>query len=81
LGRPATPPWHRFGTQHALATTRAWDWVAHSFEYLPAGGSAEPDAYEHMRTRATNLRVTVAEVSAMLIEAHDVMEKLGLGRK
>ena len=41
----------------------------------------EPDAYEHMRTRATNLRVTVAEVSAMLIEAHDAMEKLGLGKK
>lgn len=41
----------------------------------------EPDAYEHMRVRATSLRVSVAEVSFMLIEAHDAMEKLGLGRK
>lgn len=41
----------------------------------------EPDAYEHMRIRATTLRVTVAEVSSMLIEAHEAMEKLGLGRK
>ena len=40
---------------------------------------SETQAYEHMRTRATTLRVTVAEVSAMIIEAHEAMEKLGLG--
>ncbi len=40
----------------------------------------EPQAYEHMRSRATTLRVTVAEVATMLIEAHEAMEKLGLGR-
>ncbi len=39
---------------------------------------SEAQAYEHMRTRATKLRVTVAEVSAMVIEAHEAMEKLGL---
>ncbi len=40
---------------------------------------SETQAYEHMRARATKLRVTVAEVSAMIIEAHEAMEKLGLG--
>jgi AmiR/NasT family two-component response regulator len=39
----------------------------------------ESEAYEHMRARATSLRVTVAEVSSMVIEAHDAMDKLGLG--
>jgi predicted DNA-binding transcriptional regulator AlpA len=33
-----------------------------------------------MRTRATSLRVTVAEVASMVIDAQEVMEKLGLGR-
>ncbi|WP_260602604.1 ANTAR domain-containing response regulator [Variovorax sp. MHTC-1] len=41
---------------------------------------SETQAYEHMRARATTLRVTVAEVSAMIFEAHEAMEKLGLGR-
>jgi AmiR/NasT family two-component response regulator len=40
----------------------------------------EAQAYEHMRSRATSLRVTVAEVATMLIEAQEAMEKLGLGR-
>ncbi|MET3496566.1 ANTAR domain-containing response regulator [Variovorax boronicumulans] len=40
----------------------------------------EAKAYEHMRTRATTLRVTVAEVASMVVEAHEAMEKLGLGR-
>lgn len=40
----------------------------------------EAQAYEHMRSRATSLRVSVAEVAAMLIEAQEAMEKLGLGR-
>jgi hypothetical protein len=31
-----------------------------------------------MRSRATKLHVTVAEVSGMIIEAHEAMEKLGL---
>lgn len=38
----------------------------------------ETQAYEHMRTKATGLHVTVAEVSGMIIEAHEAMEKLGL---
>jgi AmiR/NasT family two-component response regulator len=40
----------------------------------------EVQAYEHMRARATSLRVTVAEVASMVVEAQEVMEKLGLGR-
>jgi hypothetical protein len=32
-----------------------------------------------MRTRATGLRVSVAEVAAMIVEASEAMEKLGLG--
>jgi AmiR/NasT family two-component response regulator len=40
---------------------------------------SETDAYEHMRTRATSLRVTVAEVALMVIGAHEAMDKLGLG--
>lgn len=40
---------------------------------------AETQAYEHMRARATKLRVTVAEVAAMILDAHEAMEKLGLG--
>ncbi|MBB6561744.1 putative transcriptional regulator [Acidovorax soli] len=39
----------------------------------------EAQAYEHMRERATGLRVTVAEVAAMLLETHEAMEKLGFG--
>ncbi|XAH22215.1 ANTAR domain-containing protein [Xylophilus sp. GW821-FHT01B05] len=41
---------------------------------------SESKAYEHMRSRATALRVTVAEVATMVVEAHEAMEKLGLGR-
>ena len=41
----------------------------------------EGQAYEHMRTKATSLRVTVAEVASMLIEAQEAMEKLGLARR
>ena len=41
----------------------------------------EGQAYEHMRTKATSLRVTVAEVASMLIEAQEAMEKLGLSRR
>jgi AmiR/NasT family two-component response regulator len=40
----------------------------------------EVQAYEHMRSKATSLRVTVAEVALLLIDAHEAMEKLGLGR-
>jgi two-component system, response regulator PdtaR len=40
----------------------------------------ENDAYEHMRSRATSLRVTVGEIAAMVIDAHEAMEKLGLGK-
>ena len=43
-------------------------------------GMSEAKAYEHMRARATSLRVTMAEVAAMLLEAHEAMERLGLGR-
>lgn len=41
----------------------------------------ETQAYEYMRERATSLRVTVAEVAGMLLETHEAMEKLGLGRR
>jgi len=41
-------------------------------------GMNEQQAYEHMRSRATSLRLTVAEVSSMIIEAQEAMEKLGL---
>ncbi|WP_020070442.1 ANTAR domain-containing response regulator [Paraburkholderia caledonica] len=41
---------------------------------------SEGDAYEHMRSRATSLRVTVGEVATMVIDAHEAMEKLGLGK-
>ncbi len=39
----------------------------------------EVQAYEHMRSRATSLRITVGEVASMIIEAHEAMEKLGIG--
>lgn len=40
----------------------------------------ENDAYEHMRSRATSLRITVGEVATIVIDAHEAMEKLGLGK-
>lgn len=40
----------------------------------------EAQAYEHMRERATGLRVTVAEVASMLLETHEAMEKLGFAK-
>lgn len=43
-------------------------------------GRTEPEAYEYMRERATHLRVTVAEVATMLLETHEAMERLGLGK-
>lgn len=41
---------------------------------------SEGDAYEHMRSRATSLRVTVGEIATMVIDAYEAMEKIGLGR-
>lgn len=41
---------------------------------------SENDAYEHMRSRATSLRVTVGEIATMVIDAHEAMDKLGLGK-
>ncbi|MDN7426319.1 ANTAR domain-containing response regulator [Burkholderia sp. AU45388] len=41
---------------------------------------SENDAYEHLRSRATRLRVTVGEVATMVIDAHEAMEKLGLDK-
>jgi len=43
-------------------------------------GMNDVQAYEHMRARATSLRITVAEVAAMAIDAQEAMEKLGLGK-
>lgn len=40
----------------------------------------ENEAYEHMRARATSLRITVGEIATMVIDAHEAMEKLGFGR-
>lgn len=41
---------------------------------------SENEAYEHIRVRATRLRTTVGEVATMVIDAHEAMEKLGLGK-
>jgi AmiR/NasT family two-component response regulator len=41
---------------------------------------SDTQAYEHMRARATKLRTSVAEISQMIIDAHEAIEKLGLGR-
>lgn len=40
----------------------------------------ENEAYEQMRARATGLRATVGEIATMVIDAHEAMEKLGLGK-
>jgi AmiR/NasT family two-component response regulator len=40
-------------------------------------GLTEIQAYEHMRARATKLRVTVADIAAMVLEAQETMTKLG----
>ncbi|TAM13415.1 MAG: ANTAR domain-containing protein [Pandoraea sp.] len=40
----------------------------------------ENEAYEHMRSRATGLRVTVGEIATMVIDAYEAIEKLGLGK-
>jgi AmiR/NasT family two-component response regulator len=39
----------------------------------------ETQAYEHMRSKATSLRITVSEVATMVTEAHETMERLGIG--
>ncbi|AYQ91571.1 response regulator receiver protein [Burkholderia gladioli] len=41
---------------------------------------SENDAYEHMRSKATSLRVTVGDIATMVIDAHEAMDKLGLGK-
>ena len=41
---------------------------------------SESNAYEHIRSRATSLRVTVSEIATLVIDAHEAMEKLGLGK-
>jgi hypothetical protein len=33
-----------------------------------------------LRSRTTSLRVTVGEIATMVIDAHEAMEKLGLGK-
>jgi two-component system, response regulator PdtaR len=42
---------------------------------------SENEACEHIRSRATCLRATVGEVAAMVIDAHEAMEKLGLDKR
>lgn len=42
---------------------------------------SEIQAYEHMRERATGLRVTVAEIATMLLEAQEAMDKLGIAKR
>jgi len=44
-------------------------------------GITEVEAYEHMRTRATSLRITVSEVAVMVSDAHEAMERLGIAQK
>ncbi|WP_031357870.1 ANTAR domain-containing response regulator [Caballeronia sordidicola] len=41
---------------------------------------SENEAYEHIRSRATTLRITVGEIATMVIDAHEAMEKLGLAK-
>ncbi|MCX4151312.1 MULTISPECIES: ANTAR domain-containing response regulator [Paraburkholderia] len=41
---------------------------------------SESEAYEHIRSRATSLRVTVSEIATLVIDAHEAMEKLGLAK-
>jgi AmiR/NasT family two-component response regulator len=41
---------------------------------------SESEAYEHIRSRATGLRVTISEIATMVIDAHEAMEKLGLAK-
>jgi AmiR/NasT family two-component response regulator len=41
---------------------------------------SESEAYEHIRSRATSLRVTISEIATMVIDAHEAMEKLGLAK-
>lgn len=38
---------------------------------------SENEAYEHIRSRATDLRITVGEIASMVIDTHEAMEKLG----
>lgn len=47
---------------------------------IDAHNLSETQAYEHMRSRATSLRVTVGEIAAMVIDTHEAMEKLSLGK-
>lgn len=42
---------------------------------------SDVEAYEHMRARATSLRITVGEVATMVTEAHEAMERLGISQK
>lgn len=42
---------------------------------------SDVEAYEHMRARATSLRITVSEVATMVTEAHEAMERLGISQK
>lgn len=41
---------------------------------------SEGDAYEHIRSRATNLRVTIGEIATMVIDTHEAMERLAFGK-
>jgi AmiR/NasT family two-component response regulator len=47
---------------------------------MDANRLSENDAYEHLRSRATSLRATVGDIASMVIDAHEAMEKLGLGK-
>ncbi|MCW5221942.1 ANTAR domain-containing response regulator [Verminephrobacter aporrectodeae] len=47
---------------------------------MQAQGLSDNEAYEHMRSRATSLRIAVGEVATMVIHAHETMDKLGLGK-
>lgn len=48
---------------------------------IEAHGLNENQAYEHMRARATELRATVSEIATIVIDAHEAMDKLGLGNR
>lgn len=46
---------------------------------MEAHGLNESAAYEHIRARATSLRITIGEIATMVIDAHETIEKLALG--
>jgi AmiR/NasT family two-component response regulator len=61
-------------------TIKARRQIEKAIRFLVEGqGMTETQAYEHMRAKATSLRITVGEVAVMVADAHEAMERLGIG--